>query len=253
LETEIVQSVSLAGAAAAGLISFASPCVLPIVPGFLSVITGLDITSADAREGRSLRIARDTGLFVAGFSVVFILLGLTATTIGSAIFRNQALLTRVSGLLVLAMAAYLLGSLVAKSPWLYQEKRFHPQLSRFGPFAAPVAGVAFGFGWTPCIGPILTSVLAVAATRGKAGEGAALLAAYSLGLGIPFLVAGLAFGRLAGLFGWVKHHVRGITVASASSLAVFGVLLVFDQLTWVTSQLQTVLRAVGLEELIFLG
>lgn len=253
METEIVQSVTLAGAAAAGLISFASPCVLPIVPGFLSVITGLDITSAESRKGRSLRIARDTGLFVAGFSAVFILLGLTATTIGSAIFRNQALLTRVSGLLVLAMAAYLLGSVVAKSPWLYQEKRFHPRLSRFGPFAAPVAGVAFGFGWTPCIGPILTSVLAVAATRGKAGEGAALLAAYSLGLGIPFLVAGLAFGRLAGLFGWVKRHVRGITVASASSLAVFGVLLVFDQLTWVTSQLQNVLRAVGLEELIFLG
>jgi cytochrome c-type biogenesis protein len=253
VETEIAQSVSLAGAAVAGVISFASPCVLPIVPGFLSVITGLDITSADAREGRSLRIARDTGLFVAGFSAVFILLGLTATTIGSAIFRNQALLTRISGLLVLAMAAYLLGSLVAKSPWLYQDKRFHPQLSRFGPFAAPVAGVAFGFGWTPCIGPILTSVLAVAATQGRAGEGAALLAAYSAGLGIPFLITGLAFGRLAGLFGWVKQHMRGITVASASSLAVFGVLLVFNQLTWITSQLQNLLRAVGLEELIFLG
>ena len=123
------------------------------MPGFLSVITGLDITLADAREGRSRRIARDTGLFVAGFSVVFILLGLTATTIGSAIFRNQALLTRISGLLVLAMAAYLLGLLIAKSPWLYQDKRFHPQLSRFGPFAAPVVGVAFGFGWTPCIVP----------------------------------------------------------------------------------------------------
>ena len=230
-----------------------SPCVLPIVPGFLSVITGLDITSADAREGSSLRMARDTAFFVAGFSVVFILLGLTATTIGSAIFRNQALLTRISGLLVLAMAAYLLGSVFAKSPWLYKEKRFHPRLSRFGPFAAPVAGVAFGFGWTPCIGPILTSVLAVAATRGRAGEGAALLAAYSLGLGIPFLITGLAFGRLAGLFGWVKRHLRVITVASASSLAVFGVLLVFNQLTWITSQLQTVLRAVGLEELIFLG
>lgn len=249
----MVDSLSLAGAAAAGFISFASPCVLPIVPGFLSVITGLDLSSADQRRGQSLSIARDTGLFVLGFSAVFIALGLTATTAGAALFRNQAMLTRVSGAVVLAMALYLLGWLVAKSPWLYQEKRFHPRLARFGPFAAPVAGVAFGFGWTPCIGPILTSVLAVAATRGRASEGATLLAAYSAGLGVPFLVTALAFGRLTGVFGWFRQHLRGLTMASATSLVVFGVLLLFNQLTWVTAQLQTALQSVGLEELIFLG
>jgi len=236
-----------------GLISFASPCVLPIVPGFLTLITGLDITSEEARRGRTRAILRDTGLFVLGFSVVFVLLGVTATSVGRALFRNQTLLGRVSGALVLAMALYLLGSLVVRSPRLYQERRFHPRLSKLGPYAAPVGGVAFGFGWTPCIGPVLTSVLAIAATAERVGEGALLLAVYSLGLAVPFFVTALAFNRLAGAFGWVRRHLQGITVAAGLSMAVFGVLLIFDQLTWVTSRFQALLQAAGLEELIFLG
>lgn len=126
-------------------------------------------------------------------------------------FRNQLLLTRVSGLLVLAMALFLLGSLIVRAPWLYQERRFHPDLSRFGPLAVPVAGVAFGFGWTPCIGPVLCSVLAVAAARGDTLRGATLLAAYSAGRGIPFLATGLAYSRLSAAFAFVKRHFTGIT------------------------------------------
>ncbi len=120
---------------------------------------------------------------MAGFATVFVLLGPSATTIGGAVFRNHLLLTRVSGTLMLAMALFLAGSVVLQAPWLYQERRFHPSPSRFGPFAAPVAGAAFAFGWTPCIGPVLGSVLAVAATSGRAWEGGALLGVYSLGLG----------------------------------------------------------------------
>ena len=237
-----------------GVVSFLSPCVLPIVPAYLSVITGLDVTQAEDGARRQLaRVARDTGLFIAGFSAVFILLGLSATTIGRTVFRNQLILTRVSGLLVLAMALFLLGSLVLRSPWLYPERRFHPDLSRFGPLAAPVAGIAFGFGWTPCIGPVLGSVLAVAATRGEAARGAMLLAVYSAGLGLPFLVTGLAFSRLGGAFGWVKRHFTAITVASATSLAFFGVLLTLNRLVWVTTQLQEALDAVGLGRLVNLG
>jgi cytochrome c-type biogenesis protein len=161
------------------LVSFLSPCVLPLVPAYLSLVTGLDV--ADVKERRhTARVAFHTGLFIAGFSAVFVLLGLSATTAGKTLFRNQVLLTRVSGLVVVAMALFVLGSLVLRSPWLYAEKRFHPRLARFGPFAAPVAGVAFGFGWTPCIGPVLTSVLAVAATREGAARGALLLATYHL-------------------------------------------------------------------------
>ena len=244
--------MSLFAAFGAGIVSFISPCVLPIVPGYLTVITGLDVTS-EARDGQSLRIARHTALFILGFSVVFILLGIGATSVGSVVVDNQDLLVRISGLMVLAMALYLLGSVWANAPWLYQEKRFHPKLDRFGPFASPVAGVAFGLGWTPCIGPVLTSVLALAAVQDWAAEGALLLAVYSLGLGLPFLITGLLFGRLTGAFTFFKRHLRGITLTSGVSLAFFGVLLVFNQLTWVTVQLQNGMRAIGLEELVFLG
>jgi cytochrome c-type biogenesis protein len=246
--------VGYAAAFGGGLVSFLSPCVLPIVPAYLSVITGLDVTEVTSGSRRHLaRVARDTGLFVAGFSAVFILLGLSATTVGRALFANHILITRVSGLGVLAMSLFVVGSLVLHAPWLYGEHRFHPSPSRFGLLAAPVAGAAFGFGWTPCIGPVLGSVVAVAATRGRVADGAALLAAYSAGLGVPFLAAGVAFSRLAGAFGWVKRHFTAITLVSASALAFFGVLLTLNRLTWVTSQLQAVLRTVGLGRLVNLG
>ncbi len=237
-----------------GLVSFLSPCVLPIVPAYLSVITGLDIAEVErGNRHQQRRIARDTSLFILGFATVFTLLGLTATTLGHALLRSQTTLTRLSGLLVLSFALFLLGSLVLRAPWLYQEKRFHPTLSRFGPFAAPIAGAAFGFGWTPCIGPVLGSVLALAATRGDAAQGAGLLAVYSAGLGVPFLVTGLAFGRLAGAFGWVRRHFTALTVVSATSLALFGVLLTLNRLTYVTSQLQVALGHLGLARLVYLG
>ncbi|MGD9798170.1 MAG: cytochrome c biogenesis CcdA family protein [Microbacteriaceae bacterium] len=246
-------SVSYVAAFGGGLVSFLSPCVLPLVPAYLSIITGLDVTEPGDVRHRWVKVARDTGLFILGFGSVFVLLGLSATSIGRVLFRNQVVLTRVSGLVVVAMALFILGSLVLRSPWLYQEKRFHPDLSRFGPFAAPVAGVAFGFGWTPCIGPVLTSILALAASGGDAGQGAALLAVYSAGLGVPFLATGLAFSRLAGALAWVKRHFTAVTVASAGSLAFFGVLLVLDRLVWMTARLQEALDAVGLDRLVELG
>ena len=248
------ENVTLLAAFGGGVVSFLSPCVLPIVPAYLSMITGLDVAEVRAGGRRHLpRIAWHTSLFIAGFSAVFVLLGLSATALGQAALRNQSLLTRLSGVVMLAMALYVLGSLVLRAPGLYQERRFHLQLARFGPFAAPVAGVAFGFGWTPCIGPVLTSVLALAATQDGAGRAAGLLLAYSAGLGLPFLATGLALGRLAGALGWVKRHSTGLTAASAASMAVFGVLLAFDRLVWVTARLQGGLEAIGLGRLKDLG
>ena len=247
-------TVGLAAAFGGGLVSFLSPCVLPLVPAYLSIITGLEV--AELQEGSSrhlLRIARDTGFFIAGFSTVFILLGLSATALGQTLVRNQATLTRISGLVVLAMALFVLASLVVRAPWLYAEKRFHPRVSRFGPFAAPIAGAAFAFGWTPCIGPVLGSVLALAATRGNAAHGALLLGTYSLGLAVPFMATGLAFGKLTGAFGFVKRHFTAITAISAVSLAFFGILLTLNRLTWVTSQIQSAMRAVGLDGIVNLG
>lgn len=254
IDTDSIGLVSYAVAFGGGLVSFASPCVLPLVPGYLSLVTGLDVAELEGGDrSHTLPVLRDTSLFVAGFGTVFVLLGVSATSLGSLVVDNQILLTRVSGALVLAMALFMIGSIHAQAPWLYQERRFHPQLGRYGRAAPAVAGVAFGFGWTPCIGPVLTSVLAIAATSGRASTGAALLAVYAIGLGVPFLVVGVLFGRLGRSLGWVRRHLQHIVLGSAILLAVFGVLLIFNRLIWVTTQLQDVMRAVGLGDLVELG
>lgn len=237
-----------------GVVSFASPCVLPVVPAYLSMVTGLDFAEIEGGSVRQLgRIARDTLLFIVGFGVVFVLFGISATSLGAAVLRNHLLLTRISGVVVVAMAVMLAGSLFLSIPWLYGEARLHPKTSRLGPFAAPITGAAFGFGWTPCIGPVLASVLAVAATQGDVWHGATLLAVYAAGLGVPFLVVGCSLGRLTGAIGWMRRHSRAITACSATLLGVFGVLLILNRLSWVTSELESALRAVGLARLITLG
>lgn len=250
----MTDNVTLVAAFGAGLISFASPCVLPIIPGYLSLVTGLEANELEARDrAATVRVVTTTGLFVAGFGSVFVLLGLGATQVGTVLLDNQRVLTQLSGVLLLSMALFLLGSLYLQAPWLYQEARFHPELSRYGPFAAPVAGVAFGFGWTPCIGPVLTSVLAVAASDGRASRGALLLAIYTLGLGIPFLISGLAFTRATSAIVAMRRHLRAVTWFSALSLAFFGALLTLDRLSWLTIQIQRLARTVGLEFLVELG
>lgn len=254
MEIESINLVAYIVAFGGGLISFLSPCVLPLVPGYLSIVTGLDIAEIEEGNKRhSFTIVRDTALFVLGFGTVFTLLGLSATTIGSVLFDNQLLLSRVSGALVLAMALFMLGSVFLQAPWLYQEARFHPDLGRFGRAAPTVAGAAFGFGWSPCIGPALTSILAIAASADRAFAGGSLLAVYSLGLGLPFLATGLLLGRLAGAFSFVKRHYTGFVVGSALLLAVIGILLTTNQLTWLTIELQNLLEAVGLGWVVELG
>ena len=247
------QNVNILVACGGGIISFASPCVLPVVPLYLSLITGLSVGELREGDPRHLgRIALNTVLFVAGFGTVFVLLGLVFTTAGHALFVNQRTLTRVGGVLVLAMAAYLAGSQLLSVPGFYRELRFHPHLERFGPVAAPAAGAAFGLGWTPCIGPVFGAVLGVAATRDTA-RATMLLVAYSLGLGVPFLVVGLGLGRLTRPLNWVKRHSRTITLVSAVVLAAFGVLLVLNRFELLTARLQDALTAIGLKRLVTLG
>ena len=238
----------------AGVISFLSPCVLPIVPGYISIVTGL--SAAELQEGsrrHTVAVVRDTGLFIGGFTLVFVLLGLSASSIGTFLFDNQALLTRVSGGLMFVMAAFMIGSIYVQAPWLYQEARFHPQLGNYGRAAPVLAGSAFGFGWTPCIGPVLASILAIAAASGQAVQGATLLFAYSMGLGVPFLATGLAFGKLTGAFGWVKQHFTQIVLGSAILLGAFGVLLMFNRLVWLTAELSGILNDLGLGWVVELG
>ena len=237
-----------------GVISFLSPCVLPLVPGYLSMVTGLDIaTLEEGAPAHTRRIVGTTAMFIAGFGTVFVLLGLTASGIGQPLRAHQQGLTRLSGALMLAMALFLVGSMFLRAPWLYQEKRFHPDLGRFGAAAPLVAGAAFGFGWSPCIGPILGSIYGIAATQQRVWAGGTLLAAYSIGLGLPFLVTGLALHRLGGALGWVKHHFPLIVVGSAVVLGGFGVLLMFNDLSRLTAHLQTWLTDIHMQWLVNLG
>lgn len=237
-----------------GVVSFLSPCVLPLVPAYLSIVTGLEVQEVQkGAGGNARRITLNTALFVAGFGAVFVALGLSATLVGKVLFAQRALLTRISGGVILAMAAFMALSALGRLPGLQGEKRLHISPSRYGPLAAPIAGAAFGFGWTPCIGPVLGSLLALASTSASALQGAGLLATYTAGLGLCFLAAGLAAGKLATVFGWVKRHFTAITVTSSSIMALFGVLLVMNRLTAVTTALQQLMVSVGLGHLAYLG
>lgn len=246
--------VSLLAAFGGGLVSFLSPCVLPIVPGYVGLVSGLSI--AEMREGGAAtraRVVRSTLLFVLGFTAVFVALGLSATAVGAQLLDHKVGVTRALGVFVLAMALYLAGSQVLRAPGMYREVRFHPMVSRLGVGAAPAAGAAFGFGWTPCIGPVLSTVLAVGGREGDAVQATLLLVTYSAGLGVPFLAVGLALGRLTGPLAWFRRHGVAVTLASSATLAVFGVLLILDRLWWVTVQLTRVLDAAGLDGLVSLG
>jgi cytochrome c-type biogenesis protein len=249
-----VSALSYLAAFGGGVVSFLSPCVLPLVPGYLSMVTGLDLAELqEGSRGYARRIAGTTALFVAGFGAVFVALGVTATSFGQLLKEHQDTLTRISGTLMFGFALFLLGSLFLGMPWLYQEKRFHPELGRFGVAAPLVAGAAFGFGWSPCIGPVLGSILAIAATQDRVWAGATLLIAYSLGLGLPFLLSGLALGRISGALGWVKRHFPLLIGVSGVVLAIFGLLLMFDQLSRLSSELIQVMDDLGLDSWANLG
>jgi cytochrome c-type biogenesis protein len=231
-----VTPAGLVVAFGAGALSFLSPCVLPIVPGYLAVLAGFGPGPGPGAAPARRRLLGPAALFCAGFAAVFVVLGLTATALGRLLVHHQALLTRVGGAAVLVMALYLLGTVAARWPRLYGERRFHPHLS--GAVAAPLAGAAFAFGWSPCLGPVLGSVLAVAATQGRVLVGGLLLAAYSAGFAVPFLASGLLYQRLAPRLGRLRRLAPAVTVVTAAVLAVLGVLLVTDQFAVVSARLQ---------------
>jgi len=235
-----------------GVVSILSPCVLPLVPGYLSLVTGLSVAELQAGHRHHVgRVVVMTGLFALGFTTVFTVLGLAATSLGQAAFRNQATLTRVSGVIVFVMALYLAGSQLLRIPRLYPEARWQVG-EHIGFWTAPVAGAAFAFGWSPCLGPIIASVFAVAETE-TGLRSVALLVSYGAGMGVSFLAVGLAFGRWATPLAWVKRHLRAITLGSAAVLGAFGVLLMFDRLSWLNAQFVTVLDRLGLDRIVSLG
>ena len=222
-------AAALLVAAAAGFVSFASPCVLPLVPGYLSYMSGLSGAEVDAgASGRSgsvtARVTLAALLFVVGFSLVFVALGAALGGLTSWLIANREPVTRVAGVLVIALGLFMAG--LVKAPWLYRERRVRADRVPAGLAGALPLGMVFGLGWTPCIGPTLGAVLGLTAATGGAARGAVLLFAYSLGLGIPFLLAGLGFRFALGWFAGLRRHVHRLELAGGVLLVAIGVLLV---------------------------
>lgn len=206
-------------AMAAGLVSFLSPCVLPLVPGYLSYVTGL--TGADLEEGRRGRMLAGALLFVLGFSFVFVSAGLAFGSLGRLLQEHAVGISRVLGVVTIGLGLSFMGVL----PPLTRDIRIHRAVPR-GLLAAPALGVLFGLGWTPCVGPTLTAVQTLAFTQASAVKGAALSFAYCLGLGIPFVLAALAMRRALGAFAVVKRHYRAVTAVGGAFLVAIGLMLV---------------------------
>jgi cytochrome c-type biogenesis protein len=237
-------SVGFVGAFLAGVISFLSPCVLPLIPGYLSFMTGLTVAEL-SEDSRPLgQIMGTAVLFVLGFSVVFVLLGASASVLGQFLTQYRDLIEKIAGLAVILFGVFMLG--VVKIPGLYGEARMDLARSRrFGRGAALVMGMAFAAGWTPCVGPILGVILTLAASTGSVSHGALLLFAYSLGLGLPFLLVALLFGSVRPLLSWLTRHSAVINRVAGATLIVIGVLIFSGRLTVIASWLTKVLPSFG--------
>ncbi|HZD22852.1 MAG TPA: cytochrome c biogenesis CcdA family protein [Acidimicrobiia bacterium] len=236
--------VQLVIAFGAGVISFVSPCVLPLLPGYLSMMSGYSATQLEEGRVSSVRMLRVILLFIAGFTVVFAVLGAGATAINDLVIKNLSTLTRISGVVIIAFGLLMVAMAVSNRGLLgllNQERKVHVRPSRLGKWAPPVMGASFAFGWTPCIGPVLTVILATAATQERLSEGITLLVVYSLGLGVPFLLAGLGLFRF---FGRLKPHLRSIKIVSGLLLAAFGVVMVMGFLGDFSSWLVRIFDAV---------
>ncbi|MFE1548668.1 cytochrome c biogenesis CcdA family protein [Streptomyces sp. NPDC058718] len=202
-----------------GLVSFFSPCVLPLVPGYLSYVTG--VTGADLAESRRGRMTAGAVLFVLGFTAVFVSGGALFGYFGSTLQEYSETLTTILGVLMILMGVFFAGLM----PWFTQrEFRFHKKPAA-GLIGAPLLGALFGIGWTPCIGPTLASVNALALEQASAGRGAILAFAYCLGLGVPFVLAAIAFRKALGAFGWVKKHYVWVMRIGGGMMIVTGLLL----------------------------
>jgi cytochrome c-type biogenesis protein len=233
-------NVTLLAAFAAGFLSFVSPCVLPLIPGYISFVSG--VTLEEMRGGTSGTAATRgqvfiTSLaFVVGFSLVFVALGATATAVGKFLFARLPLFSKIAGVILIVVGLHTMGAF--RLAFLETEKRVQAQRKPAGPLGAMLVGIAFAFGWTPCIGPILAGILAIAGSKNSVAEGILLLAVYSLGLGIPFLITSLAINQFFNFSRRVRRYYHAIEVASGALLIAIGVLILTGQLTIITRYLQ---------------
>jgi cytochrome c-type biogenesis protein len=217
----------------AGLISFLSPCVLPLVPGYVSLISGVGVEQLKMREGELFRkIMLNSAAFIVGFSIVFITLGAISTEVGQVLAQYKSLLARVAGVVIILFGLHLTGIFQIKA--LLADTRLHNLKGSSSAWGAFVIGFAFAFGWTPCVGPILAVVLGFAATQDTVWKGIFLLAIYSAGLAVPFLLTSLGIERFLKFYNRFKFHMHVVEVASGGLLIALGVLLVMGRFTLIS-------------------
>ena len=236
---DAVSIASLGAAFAAGLLSVLSPCVLPLLPAYLSLISGLSIEEmqdAEQQDGMRRRVLQACVGFCLGFSTIFIVLGASASMLGQVlrtwnheILGYQIGVAQVAGLVIIVMGLHIAGLLPIRM--LYRERRWHLELKGSSVVGSYLVGAAFAFGWSPCVGPILGGILTIAGSRETIGQGIGLLAVYSAGLAVPFLLAGYSIGFFFRAFQRVKHHFRTLELASGSLLVGVGFLVLTDRLT----------------------
>src|SRR5216684_179023 len=214
----------------AGLVSFLSPCVLPLVPGYVSLISGVGVEELKDQEASLFRkVMLNSIAFIIGFSIVFITLGAISTEVGQLAAQYKATLARVAGVLIIVFGLHLTG--IFRINALYADKRLHNVKGGSTPWGAFAIGFAFAFGWTPCVGPILGTILGFAAAQDSVSKGILLLAIYSLGLAVPFLLTSLGIERFLSFYGRFRRHMHVLEVASGGLLIALGALLVFGRFT----------------------
>jgi cytochrome c-type biogenesis protein len=221
----------------AGLVSFLSPCVLPLVPGYISIVSGSSLDQLKAnKDGSLLRtVLLSSVMFIVGFSITFIVLGASATWLGQVLVSRRELLDKIAGLVLIVFGIHVLG--IVKINALYQDKRFHNVNQPRGVVGAFVLGLAFAFGWTPCLGPILAGILTIASTKQTVTGGMVLLGVYSAGLGIPFLLTSLALNQFLSFYSRFKKHFHAVEVASGALVIAVGILMITGSLTRLASWL----------------
>ncbi len=232
--------VSIAYAFLAGVLSFLSPCVLPLVPGYVSMLSGSagESLAPDAGGAVRTRLVRNSLAFILGFSLVFIALGAAATSVGQVLRAHQLLLSEISGIIVILFGLHLMGWI--KIGALYRDKRMRSQARGASALGAFAIGFAFAFGWTPCIGPILGAILLLAAQVGTVRVGLMLLVVYSLGLAVPFLLTTLALDRFARFYSGFRKHLHQVEVFSGALLVLVGVLLLTHRFSLISNYLASI-------------
>jgi cytochrome c-type biogenesis protein len=235
---------TVVAAFAVGVASFVSPCVLPLVPGYLSSVSGVSIDELRGPDRPVGRILWPAAIFCLSFTVIFVALGMTATGIGATLADHRRLLDQIAGALIIALGALFV--LAPLFPRLAKEWRPDALMLRAG--GGPIiAGAAFAVAWTPCIGPTLAAILSAAATSDSAGKGGLLLACYSLGLAVPFLLTAVAFDRATTAFRWLRNHYVVVTALSGVVLIGMGILMLTGELTWLNAEAQKLMEKLGLD------